>query len=180
MILRNCKSFSVSLFTFCCTLCAMLHSPSYTQADEARIKVEEAVWTNAIEDRKHGVVYERTAPIAPLYLWMKIKGSSWALQSLQKAGKLPIYHQWFRYSIIGATAEGITQMIDNIKIPAGKHELVDKLETEIDSRGFFDWRTWSMKENIRQGKWVVKVVYADGTDVLCEGDKACKYTISIK
>ncbi|RJX27363.1 MAG: hypothetical protein C4531_13865 [Desulfurivibrio sp.] len=149
-------------------------------AEEARLTVEEAVWTSVINDLDHGAAYDQTAPVGPLYLWMKVKGSNWALQRLQEAGKLPIYHQWFRHSIIGVSAEGVTTMIDNIMIPAGDPALAGQLETEISSRGFFDWRTWSMKDHIRQGKWVVKVVYADGTPVLCEGNKACEYAISVR
>lgn len=169
----------ILLFTFCLTMLAMQHC-RFVLAEEARLTVEEAVWTSGINEQNHGAAYSQTAPVGPLYLWMKVKGSNWALQRLQEAGKLPIYHQWFRHSIIGVSAEGVTTMIDNIMIPAGDPALAGQLETEISSRGFFDWRTWSMKDHIRQGKWVVKVVYADGTPVLCEGNKACEYAISVR
>jgi len=169
----------VQFFILC--LCIWgLFPADLVRADEARLTVEKAVWTDGVEARSHGVVYSNTAPVAPLYLWMKVTGSEWALQRLQEAGKLPIYHQWFRYSVIGASSEGVTEMIDNIKIPAGSRNLVGALESEINHRGFFDWTTWSMKENIRRGKWVVKVVYADGSAVLCEGDKACQYEILVR
>lgn len=169
----------ILLFTFCLNMLAMQHC-RFVLAEEARLTVEEAVWTSGIDARDHGAAYGQTAPVGPLYLWMKVKGSNWALQRLQEAGKLPIYHQWFRHSIIGVSAEGVTTMIDNIMISAGDPDLAGQLETEISSRGFFDWRTWSMKDHIRQGKWVVKVVYADGTAVLCEGDHACEYAISVR
>jgi len=167
------------LFILCFTMSAILPC-RLVLAEEARLTVEEAVWTNVINDRDHGAAYDHIAPVAPLYLWMKVKGSNWALHRLQEAGKLPIYHQWFRHSIIGVSAEGVTKMIDNIMITAGDPALAGQLETEISSRGFFDWRTWSMKEHIREGDWFVKVVYADGTPVLCEGDKACEYAISVE
>lgn len=166
---------------FMFSLCAWgMISPGFVQADETRLTVVMAVWTNSVEARNYGAVFSNKAPVAPLYLWMKVKGTEWALQRLQEAGKLPIYHRWFRYSVMGASSEGVTEMIDNIKIPAGSRNLADKLETEITHRGFFDWTTWSMKENIRRGRWVVKVVYADGSAVLCEGDKACEYEILVE
>jgi hypothetical protein len=176
----NYRQPCVILFLTLCLEILAIQSPRSALAEEARLTVAEAVWTSGIDERDHGAVYDRTAPVGPLYLWMKVKGSNWALQSLQEAGKLPIYHQWFRHSIIGVSAEGVTTMIDNIRIPAGDPSLADQLETEISNRGFFDWRTWSMKDHIKQGKWVVKVVYADGTAVLCEGDQACEYAISVR
>ena len=149
-------------------------------ADEARLVVDKAVWTNGVENLEYMQVYGKTAPGAPLCLWMRLKGSKWALQRLHNAGKLPIYHQWFRHSIFGVSAEGVTEAIDHIKIPAGNVRLMDQLGREIEVRGYFDWRTWSMKENVRRGKWVVKVVYADGEPVLCAGDKACAYEIVVQ
>jgi len=149
-------------------------------ADEARLVVDKAVWTNGVENLEYMQIYGKNAPIAPLYLWMRLKGSKWALQRLHNAGKLPIYHQWFRHSIFGVSAEGVTEAIDHIKIPAGNVRLMDQLGREIEVRGYFDWRTWSMKENVRRGKWVVKVVYADGEPVLCAGDKACAYEIVVQ
>ncbi|RJX30080.1 MAG: hypothetical protein C4531_09480 [Desulfurivibrio sp.] len=50
------------------------------QAEEARLTVEEAVWTSGINEQNHGAAYSQTAPVGPLYLWMKVKGSNWALQ----------------------------------------------------------------------------------------------------
>lgn len=147
------------------------------QAEEARIEVEQAVWTNGIDSRNYTVTYSDRAPVAPLYLWMRVKGSDWALRELQQVGKLPIYHKWFRHSIIGVSSGGVTEMI---KISAGTKQLVEQLQTEIDNRGFFDWRTWSMKKHINKGRWVVKVVYADGDPVLCEDQKPCQYEILVR
>jgi hypothetical protein len=71
-------------------------------------------------------------------------------------------------------------MIDRIPIAAGKQELIKELRSEISLRSFFNWRTWSMKENARRGNWVVKVVYADNTPVKCAENKDCEYKITIK
>jgi len=149
-------------------------------ADETRLVVDKAVWTSGVENLDHAQVYGKAAPVAPLYLWMRLKGSNWALQRLHEAGKLPLYHKWFRHSIVGVSSEGVTEAIDSIKIPAGNVQLINQLGREIDARGYFDWRTWSMKENVKRGKWVVKVMYADGAPVLCEGDKPCVYEIVVQ
>ena len=177
---RNIKppirtSLIILFLTFCYTL-----SIRAVLAQEARLRVERVEWTSGINSRGPTSIHKNTAPVAPLYLWMQVNGSNWALQCLQDAGKLPIYHQWFRQSIVKMVPEGATEMIDSIRIPAGDAQEIDDLRTEMTSQGFFNWRTWSMKENMRRGDWVVKVVYADGTPVLCHNDMPCEYRISVK
>ena len=178
MTKKSTSTIAILLFGFFLATCCMLFSNTAI-AEECRLEVVEAVWTDGIADQNPGLVYHNTAQVGPLYLWMRVKGSKWALQRLQNAGKLPIHHQWFRHTIIGVDPEGITQMIETIKVSAGDSELSDKLQTEIEHHGYFDWRTWSMKENIRSGKWVVKVFYDDGSAVLCADGRACEYKISV-
>jgi hypothetical protein len=151
-----------------------------TRAEETLLTVEKAVWTDRVSDRQHGSVYTDSAPAGPLILWMSIRGKDEALKKLNMAGKLPIYHKWYLHTISGTSSEGVTDMIDKIPIPAGKRELIEKLRNEITLQAFFNWRTWSMKENARRGNWVVRVVYADNTPVKCNGDQDCVYRITIK
>lgn len=170
----------VLIFIFC--LCAYGMLPTdIILGDEARLDIEKAVWTNRIEDRNYEETFSNIAPVAPLYLWMHVKGSKGTLQRLLDDGKLPIHHQWFyHHPHIGVIYDDEPKMIDNIMIPAGNRDLVGKLEREISNRGFFDWSTWSMKENITPGTWVVKVFYANGDAVLCNSDKACEYKIKVE
>ena len=35
-------------------------------------------------------------------------------------------------------------------------------------RGYFDWRTWSVKANLRRGTYHVEVLHQDGTPVSCD------------
>ena len=149
-------------------------------AEEPLLSIEKAVWTDGVSDRQHRSVYSDSAPAGPLFLWMSIRGKDGALIKLKQAGKLPIYHKWYRHTTAGISSEGVTEMIDKIPVPAGKRELIKKLQNEISLRAFFTWRTWSMKEKARRGNWVVKVVYADNTPVMCAGNKACVYKIMIK
>lgn len=151
-----------------------------SRSEEPLLTIEKAVFTDVVSDRQHGTVYTGSAPVGPLWLWMIVRGKEGALKKLEEAGKLPIYHKWYRYTIIGISAEGVTEMIDKIPIPAGKMELIEDLRNEISLRTSFTWRTWSMKENARRGDWVVKVVYADNTPVTCDGNEDCEYKITIK
>lgn len=151
-----------------------------TRAEEPLLTIEKAVWTDGVRDCQYGSIYADSAPVGPLFLWMSVRGKDGALKKLQEAGKLPIYHKWYLHTITGISSEGVTDMIDRIPIPAGKQELIEKLQSEISLRAFFNWRTWSMKENARRGNWVVKVVYADNTPVKCAGNKDCEYKITIK
>jgi hypothetical protein len=153
---------------------------AFTWAEEPLLTVEKAVWTDGVSDRQHGSVYTDSAPTGPLILWMSIRGKDEALKKLKEAGKLPIYHKWYLHTISGTSGEGVTDMIDKIPIPAGREELMGKLRREISLRAFFNWRTWSMKENARRGNWVVRVVYADNTPVKCDGDEDCVYRITIR
>ncbi len=152
----------------------------FTRAEEPLLTIEKAVWTDGVSHRQYGSIYTDSAPVGPLFLWMSVRGKVGALKELQEAGKLPIYHKWYLYTITGISGEGATDMIDRIQIPAGNQKLIDKLKSEISLRAFFNWRTWSMKDNARRGNWVVKVVYADNTPVKCAGNKDCEYMITIK
>ena len=151
-----------------------------TRAEEPLLTIEKAVWTDGVSNRQYRSIYTDSAPVGPLFLWMSVRGKDGALKKLKEAGKLPIYHKWYRCTITGISSEGVTDMIDRIPIPAGKQELIEELQREISLRAFFNWRTWSMKENARRGNWVVKVVYTDNTPVKCSGNKDCEYKITIK
>jgi len=144
------------------------------------IEVASYKWTDQVTaDRQYERTFTDTAPVAPLNLWMLVKASPEALKALAKRGKLPIYHQWFRLAITGTSAEGATEMIDSIPLDAGRADLVTRLGLEVERRGFFDWRTWSRKDNIRAGNWLVRVKYADNTPVRC-GGQDCEFRITVK
>lgn len=152
-------------------------------AEEQLIVVKQTAWTNYVDKKNRQVekTYQDTAPVAPLYLWMRVTGGEAALAQLKEEGKLPIRHKWFLERLIGTTPEGVTTMLDDINIPAGANRLLEQLQYEVNQRGFFDWRTWSMKEHIRRGLWRVRVVYADGEPVLCgEQNAPCEFAIKVK
>lgn len=152
-------------------------------AEEQLIVVKQTAWTNHVDKKSRQVekTYQNTAPVAPLYLWMRVTGGEAALAQLKEEGKLPIRHKWFLERLIGTTPEGVTTMLDDINIPAGANRLLEQLQYEVNQRGFFDWRTWSMKEHIRRGLWRVRVVYADGEPVLCGQENVpCEFAIRVK
>lgn len=73
------------------------------------------------------------------------------------------------------------KLIDAIDLSVGKKEKLREIELELRERGFFDWRTWSVKRNIRRGEWYVYLVYGDGNPVLCEdGRKKCMFKIQVE
>lgn len=147
------------------------------------VEVLQAVWTDHVDTntRRFGKTYQATAPAKPLYLWMRLKGSKEALARLEADGKLPIRHKWFRESVVGIDAEGVMQVVDNIPIPAARIETLEKLKIEVSARGYFDWRTWSEKENVQPGQWRVTVVYADNSPVICGEDReSCEFSIEVR
>ncbi|MEM7015856.1 MAG: DUF2914 domain-containing protein [Pseudomonadota bacterium] len=149
-------------------------------ATEKQLEIAEAIWTDGVDqDKQPQQVYEQRASEPPLVLWMRLRGSSTTLETLRDTGKMPIRHKWFHLGFSQIAAEGVQTPVDTITLNLGNAALLDKLGLEIEERGFFDWRTWSRKRNIRPGWWQVKVVYADNTPVLCEQDKPCEYYIEV-
>ena len=156
---------------------------SNVSAANSLIVIEQAIWTDRInpDTREFGLKYEDAAPKKPLYFWMHVKGNEGALTRLEAEGKLPIRHKWFRRTLTSVNPEGVMQVVDNITVPTARVEALHKLKSEVARRTYFDWRTWSMKENIRLGQWRVSVVYADNSPVLCGTNREpCEFFIEIK
>ena len=154
-----------------------------TSAANSFIEIEQAVWTDRInpDTREYALKYEGTAPKKPLYLWMHVKGNEEALNHLEAEGKLPIRHKWFRKTRTRVNPEGVMQVIDSIPVPTARIDVLHKLKSEVAKQSYFDWRTWSMKENIGPGQWRVSVVYADNKPVLCgENRSPCEFLIDIE
>lgn len=150
--------------------------------DGSLIKVQEVIWTTGIdENRNYTDRLQGSGSPGPLYLWMQVMGGQEALAQLRENGELPLRHKWFR--IIGSIvapnrSHSLTDEI-NLTI-GGRDEIIHKLEMELAEKRYFDWRTWSMKQNIRPGRWEVWLVYADNTPVLDADGQPCKYVIDIR
>ncbi len=159
--------------------------PVHDFPKDSLIEISQAVWTSGVDrgSRKHLGELAEAPRNAALYLWMNIKGSNIALDRLAAEGKLPIRHKWFRETISSIRPEGVTQMTDNINLPAGTKPVLDGLRQEVRTRRFFDWHTWSSKENLSPGNWFVTVHYADNKPVLCgdrDGRSPCKFSIKVR
>lgn len=173
------KQKKMALYTFIVTyLGLLLGLPVF--AENPHVTVAEAVWTSAIgNDKMPQKRYAKQAPLAPLYLWMRLQADEQVLQVLREQGKLPIRHKWFRSRFGRLYFDRTQRPIDSIDLTVGTREKLQKLQVEIEQRGFFDWRTWSGKRNMQRGYWRVRVVYADNTPVLCEGIP-CVYDIKVQ
>jgi hypothetical protein len=87
-------------------------------------------------------------------LWMEIKAGERAFTMLEAKQQMPIYHAW-------ASDAGVTDMID-IGITKEKWlEQADAIRSEFTKRGFFTWRTQSMKRNFKEGRWYVSILDAN-------------------
>jgi len=151
------------------------------RSEESLLTISEAVWTSGIDNMKNPkqIYEETTSGVHQLYLWMRIRGQERALEVLDSQGKLPIQHLWIYSTGISQVDAGSPKPIDAIDLTVGKKDKLSKLRLEVKKRGFFDWRTWSMKKNITKGGWLVKLLYADGSPVLCD-DKPCEYAIEVQ
>lgn len=146
------------------------------------IEITQAVWTNDVnrETKNHGGSIDNSPSDKPLYLWLRVRGGKAALDKLESDGLLPIRHKWFKNTITGTTAGGVLRGTDEIDVPAAKKEASSRLREVVEQQKYFLWRTWSKKERVGKGRWVVKVVYADNSPVLCEKSKPCEYAIEVK
>ncbi len=158
-----------------------LFGTSIATGEYPSITIAETAWTNGIDKNKNPAkrFLESVHGTRQLYLWTKVQGTEEALDYLQTKGKLPIFHQWFIYLGPYPQFDETLDPIDAVKLAVGKHEVIQKLSWQIHEKGYFEWRTWSAKQNLRPGWWKVKVVYADGEPVSCE-DKPCEYVIEIE
>lgn len=137
-------------------------------ADEV-IAVESA-WTTRVVDREPEVRLRSPVSSAPLTLWTRISGTPEALRRLERGG-LPLRHVWMRQAPGGVEADSAPEVIDEIILDIGGIEALRvRLRQEVAERGHFDWRTWSTKENLRPGTWLVRLLYADRSPVACRSD----------
>lgn len=149
------------------------------------IEIADTAWAVDVDDDSQQPTARLTEGRARqgLSLWMQVKGTAAALDKLAAEGKLPIRHKWFRETISRVQPEGVTAMTDQIDVPVAQRKLLPKLRQELRDQGYFDWRTWSHKDNLLAGTWRVRVVYADNSPVLCGGDgdrHPCEYSIEVR
>jgi hypothetical protein len=97
---------------------------------------------------------------------------------------LPIFHEWFHLEAgefepidIDSIVQGSPAL--DVQLGVGSHDTVIPLVREIDARGFFDWRTWSMKAHLSPGRWIVRVVDAHDDPLRC-GAGDCTYEIQVR
>lgn len=148
------------------------------------IEVVEIAWTNGIsqnsgESSKNfnpETVYQSSAPRdQPLYLWMRIKGYQKALDRLKKQRKVTIKHYW-RHNSLGWQ----TEIIDiSIGKKALSQAMLDKLSLELKERGYFDWRTYSVKRNFGSNEYSVNVVGRFGRSLDCAAKNPCEMKINL-
>lgn len=164
-----CLIFIVGLCLNSCELYAQGHF-------NLDIEVIEAVWTNGLDGHKNYVKKVEVHSLnEPLYFWMRLKGKEKALEYMEANGKIPIQVHWFY--IIGGKIfpSGVVNLSIN-------RENIKALKREFRNRGFFDWRTHSIKKNIAPGWFMVKIFYMDGSPILCpKGTKreSCLYEIEV-
>lgn len=111
-----------------------------------------------------------------LYLWMKIKGDQKALDLLRKGKKIGIIQKW-KYQYYGTQTDPIDVSIGRNKLNT---EVINKLQQEIDQRGYFDWRTWGKKNNLKAETYTVEFVDDFYDPLNCSQSLPCTMSIKIR
>ena len=162
---------------FCVTAPVFAQDPP----NRPELVVAEFAWTNTVDSEKDfDRKYVDRGPTAPIVFWTKVHATKEALDFLREDGRLPIWHKWF--VSCGATVrfDGSSDPIDAIDLGTIPGDMFDQLQTEIDNRGYFDWRTWSRKERVSSCFYTIKVVDNKDSILYCEEIRDdCELTIKL-
>lgn len=98
-----------------------------------------------------------------VFVWMRSAGNAAALERLITERRLPLRHVWTWRS--GST----WRVVDTVEVTGAgiTDEDIKGLKLEASNRGFYDWRTYSSKENLRRGRWKVTIIDRLGQRVEC-------------
>lgn len=148
------------------------------------LQVVQGVWSSGVQDRQFINQLRSGAAVGELYFWTLLKGGPKTLSELQAKGKLPIVHEWSFASPLSVEPDARSPEQENEQEVAkllGVGAIVDRggLTATVNEGRDFRWRTWSHKQSLWRGKWVVRVLYADGTPVPCDS-QPCRWTFFVR
>lgn len=89
-----------------------------------------------------------------VYFWMELTTGERALTMLEAKKQMPIYHAW-------ASDFGVTDIIDVGITEENWADQANAIRSEFKKRGFFTWRTQSMKRNFKEGRWYISILDAN-------------------
>lgn len=148
------------------------------------LRVVQGVWTSGIQDRQFTNQLRSGAAVGELHFWTLLKGGPKTLSELQTKGKLPIVHEWSFPSPLRVEADAMSPVQENEQEVAkllGVGAIVDRggLASTVNEGRDFRWRTWSHKQSLWRGTWIVRVLYADGEPVPCD-TPPCRWTFFVR
>jgi len=163
-------------------------APVSVAFSEDGMVVADFAWTDGVAAREAGKSLRSVRAGQPIYFWTRIIGDAATLAQMEQEGRLPLRHVWYR--VVGGMAvqEGTSApdderslVIDDIALSQTTGAVIAALRRELDLRnGWFDWRTWSMKDAPRPGYWYVKVTDNKGTPLACgEARNGCRILIQV-
>ncbi|GAB4088298.1 hypothetical protein GCM10028785_09670 [Hydrogenophaga soli] len=148
------------------------------------MRVVQGVWTSGVHDRQFIDQLRSGVVVGTLHFWTLLKGGPKTMTELQTRGKLPIVHEWAFKSPLLVDPDTLSPEQENEQEVAkllGVGAIVDRggLVSSVAEGRDFRWRTWSHKQNLWRGTWVVRVLYADGKPVPCE-TPPCRWTFFVR
>jgi hypothetical protein len=156
----------------------------------AEIEIIDAKWTDFVwadiptvspdKRRQFKTAYNGTAPVKPLYLWMKVKLDEKALDdAIANDGVISLSHLWFYAHDVKFKSVN-TDKVDFSIFREGetKKTKITQLKRTIKEKGNLPWRIWSMKENIKIGEWRVKLYDSNGSPLSCN-EEECQLSIHV-
>jgi hypothetical protein len=148
------------------------------------LRVEKGVWTSGVQNRQYTTELRSGASVGNLFFWTLLKGGRGTLVELQSQGKLPIIHEWTFASPLRIPPDPLSPFQEDEQEAAkllGVGAIIDQggLTSAVDEGREFRWRTWSHKQSLWRGTWVVRVLYADGQPVAC-GKQPCHWSFFVR
>lgn len=155
-----------------------------TQVAAQDMRVVQGVWTSGVRDRQFTDQLRSGVAVGTLHFWTLLKGGPQTMSELQTRGRLPIVHEWAFKSPLLVDPDTLSPEQENAQEVAkvlGVGAIVDRggLASSVNDGKDFRWRTWSHKQNLWRGTWVVRVLYADGEPVPCE-TPPCRWTFFVR
>lgn len=156
----------------------LLAAGAVARADD--VNVERAMLTDRVDrvTRTPGGILASPLTLRSISLWMQFKGTPELLERMKNdpAGQLRIRHVWRRYTPTDVITEH-----EQLLVIGSKQDL-PALENELKQTGYFTWRTWSDKQIVTRGNWLVEVLWEDDEPLICRGksgQRACSFAFSV-
>ena len=156
--------------------------------NSTQVRIVDWAWTSAVGGHCPNQRRDVSGGLEePILLWMRVEGSRAAWEQMRDRQRLPLIHVWewapFGMEFSPAGGQDVSDEFsasESIPLHETRPEVIDALEREINGRDFFDFRTWSQKDNVLSGRFQVRVVDQLGDELRCATNLDCTFAFETR